>query len=152
MINSRKISDLDPKVAVLCRKHIALCKAAGIEIVVTSTWRDIESQDALFAIGRTVDKERRPVTNARGGKSWHNYKVAWDFVPIISGKPVWDPTDKIWREAIAIAKSLGLESGADWVSFRDPPHLQMRSRVASGATIELAEAFELFKDKGSIFT
>ena len=89
MMNSRKINDLDPEAAVICNQQLALCHEKGIELIVTSTWRDFEAQAALYEIGRSVQTERRVVTNARAGQSWHNFKCAWDVVPVVSGKPVW---------------------------------------------------------------
>ena len=70
MINSRKIEDLHPYVAKLCRAFVAACKKDGIDILITSTWRDNESQNALYAQGRT--KPGKKVTNAKAGQSFHN--------------------------------------------------------------------------------
>ncbi|NDB70468.1 MAG: peptidase M15, partial [Methylocystaceae bacterium] len=84
MINSRKIEDLHPYVAKLCRAFVAACKKEGIDILITSTWRDNEAQNALYAQGRT--KPGKKVTNAKAGSSFHNYKLAFDFVPIVNGK------------------------------------------------------------------
>lgn len=100
VVNSRNILDLDPKVQDVCLKHVALCKQRGIEIIVTSTWRDYEAQEQLYAIGRTTDKDRKPVTNARAGQSFHNFRVAWDVVPVINGKAVWDSKDPVWEQVI----------------------------------------------------
>jgi peptidoglycan L-alanyl-D-glutamate endopeptidase CwlK len=84
MINSRSVNDLHPHVADLCRKFIAACKKAGIDVLITSTYRDMESQAAIYAQGRT--KAGRIVTRAKPGQSWHNYRLAFDFVPIVNGK------------------------------------------------------------------
>lgn len=54
MINSRKIEDLTPAVAEKCRAFVAECAAQGIDVLITSTYRDFESQAALFAKGRTA--------------------------------------------------------------------------------------------------
>ena len=56
---------LDPAVREVCLEHLRFCRDAGIELIVTSTWRDYQAQDALYAIGRTVDKGKRCVTNAK---------------------------------------------------------------------------------------
>lgn len=151
MINSRKLTDLDPTPRIVCLRHLALCHQNGIELIITSTWRDYESQDALYAIGRTVDLQRSPVTRARAGRSWHNFKCAWDVVPLISGKAVWDAADPIWTEVIKYGKEAGAEAGAEWHEFPDRPHFQVRPQVG-GRPIELAEARELFAAHGSIFT
>ena len=48
MINSRNIDDLNHIVAAKCRAFLAACEAQGIDIIITSTYRDNESQDALY--------------------------------------------------------------------------------------------------------
>ena len=121
MINSRKIEDLHPYVAKLCRAFIAACKKEGIDILITSTWRDNEAQNALFAQGRT--KPGKKVTNAKAGQSFHNYKLAFDFVPIVNGKAQWNDL-RTFKRAGEIGKRLGLEWAGDWKSFREYAHLQ----------------------------
>lgn len=145
MINSRKLEDLDPKALFVCRQHIVECAAIGIELLITSTYRDAESQDALYAVGRTAEKHRKPVTNARGGQSWHNYKCAWDVVPLKDGKAIWDD-DTLWRDIIRIGKQVGAEAGAEWKTFPDRPHFQITPKP-----ITLTQAFDRFKDRGTIF-
>lgn len=122
MINSRKITDLHQRVATLAIQHIDLCKQAGIDIIITSTFRDKESQDALYAEGRTVPGTIK--TKARGGQSIHNYRLAYDVVPMRNGKPVWDTRDAAWAKVGQIGMGLGLEWGGNWKSFRDLPHFQ----------------------------
>ena len=80
MINSRDINELNPKVAKLARKLIDECDKQNIDILITSTYRDAESQNALYAIGRT--KAGRKVTNAKGGQSFHNWRCAFDRLGI----------------------------------------------------------------------
>jgi peptidoglycan LD-endopeptidase CwlK len=150
VINSRKIEDLDPEVQKICLQHLANAREEGIELIVTSTWRDYEAQDGLYAIGRTVDVERRPVTNARGGSSWHNFKAAYDVVPIVHGKPVWEAADPIWKEVVELGKAAGAEAGADWPHFRDMPHFQVRPGT-EGLQITMAEAKARFDEHGTVF-
>lgn len=47
MINSRDLDALHPKVAAMARELIARCHAEGIDLLVTSTYRDAEAQAAL---------------------------------------------------------------------------------------------------------
>lgn len=121
MINSRKIDDLTPQVAALAKKFVAACKKEGIDVLITSTYRDHESQNALYAQGRT--KPGKIVTNARGGYSWHNFRVAFDFVPIVNGKAQWNDL-RTFKRCGAIGKALGLEWAGDWKSFKEYAHLQ----------------------------
>lgn len=150
MINSRSLDHLDPDARTVCMQHIIDCRSQGIEILVTSTWRDFEAQDALYAIGRTVHPERRVVTKARAGQSWHNYKCAWDVVPIVSGKAIWDENDPLWKEVVTIGKACGAEAGADWPLFKDLPHFQFLPKVGT-ASIDLKEAAERWALHGTVF-
>lgn len=142
MQNSRNLRDLNPIVAAKAIAFIDRCKAEGIEVVVTSTYRDNASQDALYAQGRT--KPGPKVTNAKAGQSWHNWRAAFDIVPIRNGKAVWGTTGedlKLWQKLGDIGKECGLEWAGDWKTFREFPHFQYTggltlSDVQSGKTIK----------------
>lgn len=121
MINSRKIEDLHPIVADKCRKFIAKCEAQGIDILITSTYRDIESQNELYAQGRT--KPGKIVTKAKGGQSFHNWRVAFDFVPLLNGKPAWNDT-ALFTRCGELGESIGLEWAGRWVKFKELAHFQ----------------------------
>lgn len=122
MINSRKLEDLLPPVKVRVEEFLASAKLAGIDLLVTSTYRDNASQDALYAQGRTT--VGRIVTNAKAGQSWHNYRCAVDVVPVVAGKPRWDVKDSVWQEVGRLGKAAGLEWAGDWKRFREYPHFQ----------------------------
>ena len=125
MINSREINDLLPAVASRCHAFVGACNLHGIDVIITSTYRDFESQDALYAQGRTVPGDR--VTKVRGGDSIHNYMRAFDFVPTRNGKPVWGykgVDGELWLKCGIIAESCGLEWGGRWTTFKDRPHCQ----------------------------
>lgn len=125
MINSRALSDLHPIVEAKARAMIDKCKQEKIDIIVTSTYRDNQAQNALYAQGRTT--AGNIVTNARAGESVHNYKLAFDIVPMRAGKPVWGTsgTDgEIWQKVGKIGKSCGLEWAGDWKTFKEYPHFQ----------------------------
>lgn len=121
MINSRNLSDLNPKVKTLCEQFIASCAKQNIDILITSTYRDIESQNALYAQGRTAPGNK--VTNAKGGQSFHNYHVAFDFVPIVNGKAQWNDM-ALFTKCGEIAESLGLEWAGRWTKFKEMAHCQ----------------------------
>jgi peptidoglycan L-alanyl-D-glutamate endopeptidase CwlK len=128
MINSRNINDLHPHVAALCKRFVAECKKAGIDVLISSTYRDKESQAAIYAQGRT--KPGRIVTYAKPGQSWHNHRLAFDFVPIVNGKAVWNDA-RLFKKCRAIGESLGLE-GLDF----EMAHFQARG----GLTLAQANA------------
>jgi peptidoglycan L-alanyl-D-glutamate endopeptidase CwlK len=121
MINSRKPSDLHPAVRGLCAAFVEQCKAQGIDILITSTYRDKASQAALYAQGRTTPGKK--VTNAPPGRSFHNWRVAFDFVPMVHGKPAWNDA-ALFERCGVIAEGCGLEWAGRWKSFRELAHCQ----------------------------
>lgn len=136
MMNSRSLKELHPVVRMMAEDFVVACHEAGIEVIITSTYRDHASQEALYAQGRTTPG--KVVTKARGGDSFHNWRVAFDFLVLRHGKPVWgtsgngvddNPADdekddlELWQRAGAIAEAQGLEWGGRW-KFRDLPHCQ----------------------------
>lgn len=126
----KDISSLLPKVQVMAHAFIDKCAAQGIKVGITSTYRSFQEQDALYAQGRTTAGS--VVTNAKGGQSMHNYKVALDFCPMTAdGNFEWN--DKAMFTKIGmIGESCGFEWGGRWVSFLDLPHLQ----YTAGYTLE----------------
>ena len=121
MLNSREIDRLRPDVAANCRKWMEMCKAAGLNVLVTQTVRDKEYQEYLYAQGRT-----RPgsiVTNGRT-PTFHadTAGLAFDFCKNVKGHEYDDTA--FFRKAAAIAKDMGFSWGGDWKSFVDMPHIQ----------------------------
>lgn len=121
MKNSRDLADLLPVVAAKASAFIASCRAAGIDVLITSTLRDNEAQAALYAQGRTTPG--KVVTNAKAGQSFHNWACAFDFVPIVNGKAQWDDTRTFERCGV-IAESVGLEWAGHWKSMKEMAHCQ----------------------------
>ena len=121
MIDSRSIDDLHPAVARGCRELIHRMAAAGFPAVgVSSTYRCNARQDYLFAQGRT--RSGPIVTNARGGQSWHNYRLAFDIFKNVRGQEWTDPN--FFATAGKIWEIMGGEWGGRWSSFPDRPHFQ----------------------------
>lgn len=121
MINSRNLNDLAPIVKAKAEAFIAACAAQGVDVLITSTYRDAESQDALYAQGRTAPGQK--VTNAKAGQSWHNWRCAFDFVPIVNGKAQWND-HALFLHCGEIAESVGLEWAGRWKSFNELAHCQ----------------------------
>jgi len=121
MINSRSLDDLLPQVKEKANNFIVACKQQGIDVLITSTYRDVESQNALYEQGRT--KLGAIVTNAKGGQSFHNWKCAFDFVPIVNGKAQWNDIDT-FKRCGDIAKMSGLEWAGNWKKFKEMAHCQ----------------------------
>lgn len=121
MINSRDLADLHPEVRAMAQKFIDQCKAVDIDVIITSTYRDLEDQAVIYAAGRTMPGPIR--TNAKPGQSIHNYRLAFDFCPIVHGKAVWDDL-ALYERCGAIGKQIGLDWAGDWTTFKEYAHLQ----------------------------
>lgn len=127
MITSRSLDDLLEPVKARAEAMLEQCKKEGIELLVTSTFRDFEAQTRLYAQGRGLPGNI--VTYARAGDSWHNWQRAFDVVPLRNGKPIWSTRghDKyIWLKIGDIGVSCGLEWGGNWERHPDYPHFQDR--------------------------
>lgn len=125
MINSRSLNELVPVVRHKVEEFIALCDDEGIDLLVTSTYRDNESQAALYAQGRTT--MGKIVTNANAGDSFHNYRCAVDVVPLRNGKPVWGTQGddgELWNKIGKIGVDAGLEWAGNWRTFKELAHFQ----------------------------
>ena len=128
-MSSRKLTDLHPQMQPMVTRFLANARAAGIDLLVTCTYRSNEEQAALYAIGRT--KPGRIVTNAKPGRSTHNNTLngkpaalAVDVVPLRDGKPVWSASDPVWKRVGEIGEKVGLEWAGRWKTFREYPHFQ----------------------------
>lgn len=92
------------------------------------TLRTFKEQEDLYAQGRT--KPGRIVTNAKSGRSWHNYGLAIDIVLLVGGGVSWDISTDFdndgksdWIEVVQVFKEYGWEWGGEW-RFKDNPHFQ----------------------------
>jgi peptidoglycan L-alanyl-D-glutamate endopeptidase CwlK len=122
MTNKDKIAQLLPLVGRQAQKLVDRCKKElGIDILITQAYRSIKEQDALYAQGRTNMKLPK-VTNAKGGQSYHNFRVAFDVCPISGGKLLWNYD---FKKIGKIGKELGFFWGGDWKNFKDMPHFEM---------------------------
>jgi peptidoglycan L-alanyl-D-glutamate endopeptidase CwlK len=122
MINSRSLDDLIPPAKERVERFLSLCKDQNIDLLVTSTYRDNESQQALYEQGRTT--AGKVVTNAKAGESWHNWRCAVDVVPLVNGKPDWDGSHPIWDKVGELGEQAGLEWAGRWRSFKELAHFQ----------------------------
>ena len=90
-----------------------------ITIQITDGFRTYEEQDALYAQSRT--EHGNIVTNAKGGKSYHNYGLAVDFsvvmtarlcgTPLITAMTTANPTGKKLQKSPKTAASRGAATG-----------------------------------------
>ena len=120
------IEKLHPVMKLKVEAFIAEAHKEEIDLRITSTLRDMETQNILYSIGRIPGDKRGKVTNAKAGRSMHNYGFAVDVVEFINGKP--DFNTKNWSKIGRLGKKHGLVWGGDWKNFKDRPHFQLRKR------------------------
>jgi len=141
----RNIVTLIPKAQILARKFMNSLPTGKLTVQIISGTRTYAEQDALYAIGRTVEKNRSPVTNAKGGQSNHNFGIAWDVGIFDGGKYYTGATAK---EETAYknlgdhikAQINGIEWGGDWKSFVDRPHYQCKTDKSTSQVRALFQA------------
>lgn len=140
MVNSKDIGELH---IVLQRAYKELIKRMDKigynNVSVSSTYRSNDYQDYLYAQGRT--REGSIVTNAKGGESIHNYRLAFDIYKNIKGGEYSDnnffiKAGKIWEE-------MGGVWGGSWSNFPDKPHFEF----TNGLTVkQLQQGKQVGKD------
>lgn len=122
LINAKaKASELNPYVRDKCLELVELSYKNGYQIIVTQGYRSISEQDALYAQGRT--KAGQVVTNAKGGQSNHNYRLAFDIAVLNSDGTIDWNTDSKYKIIGKLGQSIGLDWGGVW-SFVDLPHFE----------------------------
>ena len=120
MKDSRSIEDLHPLMRARVEEWLQECKFAGLDILITCTFRSMETQAILYTYGRTVQNPNskqtpnfplgKVATKAQPGQSAHNYGLAIDFVIMNQGKADWTGTSANWNKAIEIAQARGMQS------------------------------------------
>ena len=121
---SRSLHDLNEKTQLLAEQFSYACQQAGIDVLIYCTLRSFAEQDELYKLGRSLPG--KIVTNARGGQSWHNFGCAFDFVPLIAGKPQWD-NSALYSKCGIIAEEVGLEWAGRWTGkLKETAHCQFR--------------------------
>lgn len=132
---SRSLDALTPAMRALADRFLKTCHELNLDVLIYCTLRTREEQDELYKIGREPGDTRKVVTNARGGQSAHNYGLAFDGVPLVGGKPIWDAPldDLLWQYYGQCARKVGLEWGGDWTYFAEGPHCQYpKWRIIAG--------------------
>lgn len=114
---SRSLEDLNQSTKQMAIVHRQLCASKGIDLLVYCTMRPNDEQTELYARGRT--KPGKIVTNARAGESAHNpdsngKAAAYDCVPLLYGKPIWDTKDPAWLIVGACGEEAGLVWSGRW--------------------------------------
>ena len=119
---SRALNDLTPQCQLKAEQFLHSCHKAGLDILIYCTLRSSVEQDELYSHGRS--KPGKIITNARGGSSYHNYGMAFDWVPLVYGKPAWNDT-ALYARCGLIAEGIGLEWAGRWTGkLREQAHCE----------------------------
>jgi hypothetical protein len=119
-ITEAKLKTLRPETQRKARAWLAACEAAGLLIYIYEGHRTCARQAELFKRGPDT-------TRAGPGQSMHQYKLAFDFVPLVPAKAAgmfqaaWGHKDeaKLYRAAHALAAKHDLRR-LTW----ETPHLE----------------------------
>lgn len=153
---SRNISDLTKDMQAEANFVVYKCKENGVDLLIYCTLRSLEEQAVLFrssdptgvkvkakikkfrerGLGFLADiieavgpqKYTGWKTNAAPGESFHNYRMAFDAVPMLGGKAIWNYEDypEGWDAYGQACKMVGLEWGGNWpAKHKDMPHAQL---------------------------
>lgn len=122
--SEENIATLIPPAQEVARKWLAKAKEVaaqhGVDVKIICGTRTYGEQDALY-------KKRPKVTNARGGYSWHNFGLAFDFGVFSTDGKKYFGESPLYAELGKLARMVqNAEWGGDWSSFKDEPHIQMR--------------------------
>jgi peptidoglycan L-alanyl-D-glutamate endopeptidase CwlK len=130
IISKNRILTLHPEIRDIVTYIFTQSKRNNIYFRITQALRSFEEQELLYSIGRYGDT-RKIVTNARGGHSWHNYGLAFDFALMdkdyknINWDMDSDHNENNFSDWIVnLAKKEGFSWGGDW-KFKDYPHLEI---------------------------
>ena len=111
----------------------------GLRIRRLNGFRSFEDQAKLYAIGRTIQTDKKIVTKAKAGFSWHNYGLAQDYVFVDNkGKPDWS-IKLPWDELGDIGKKLGMVWGGNFKGFYDAGHFEYHNGVSIRTAYKIHE-------------
>lgn len=119
--SERNIATLVPKAQEVARRWLkaATVKASelGVEVRIIDGNRTYAEQNKLYA-------QRPKVTNAKGGQSWHNFGLAFDF-GVFKGKDYLGNSPH-YKTLGKLATSIpGATWGGTWTKLVDEPHIQL---------------------------
>ena len=101
---------------------------AGIKAKIISGSRTYAAQNRLFRQGR-YGNPGPIITHARGGRSNHNFGIAWD-IGIFTETGGYITEGAAYDKAAEAGMSETLEWGGDWSGFVDKPHYQLKLGIS----------------------
>lgn len=132
------IAGLNKRIIKDATKFINHAEKQGFKLRVYSGFRSFVEQGDLYEQGRS--KPGKIVTNAKPGKSLHNYGLAFDLVEIKDGKALWENPN--WGKIGEMGKLFGFSWGGDWkmTDLVDKPHFENRFGKTTGEYLALVES------------
>jgi peptidoglycan L-alanyl-D-glutamate endopeptidase CwlK len=134
------LKTVNPDLATRVRAAADTLAANNTYLLVVSGLRTAAQQNALYAQGRTAPGHI--VTNAKAGQSMHNYGLAVDVVPYLSGQTGqvnWNENTPQFRAMVSALEAQDLVWGGSWKSLPDFDHFQMPGVPASPTAVMLAD-------------
>jgi D-alanyl-D-alanine carboxypeptidase/Putative peptidoglycan binding domain len=161
-----KLASVYPALRERVRQLAQRLAARQMSFLITDGLRTVAEQDQLYRKGRKlvngtwmpIDPVNRIgiVTNSPGGFSNHNYGLAIDSYPVISGRVYTEIPRKasveFRKRFTAIQTAIGEEGeaaglfwGGRWTNPYDPPHLQLFSQTE----MKPKKCLEIFRANGN---
>lgn len=111
--------------------HIEAGWPVKVAIRIVQGLRTIKEQNDLYAQGRT--KPGKIVTKAKGGSSFHNYGIAFDFALLFDKDEngsyetlSWDENNPYWQVVVKAFEAKGWFWGGNFSTIHDAPHLEKK--------------------------
>lgn len=143
------IKYLHPKLQMLAKSLLEEANkqlnSLGYSVKIAETIRSYNDQLEIYKKGRefksgewiVVDK-RKVVSNAKPGRSVHNWGCAFDVRIIKDSKYIPNDENKVYTKTGAIGRNLGLTWGGDFKSIVDMPHFQYTGKHNNSTFLNLA--------------
>jgi len=177
---SRRLDDLVPELEVKAKTIKQECANNGVDLLIYCTLRTLEEQarlyrqsrttatvkvevdrlnnkgfdflaDVLWNVGPVPGKLGKHVTHVSPGSSWHNFGMAFDAAPLVSGDCMWNTRHSHWNIYGEIASSKGLIWGGRWTTFKDYPHVQLNNKKNPIRTFTPDQLRQILKANGLIY-
>ena len=115
----RDISELTEQAQKACNLFMSKCKAKGLKVLITETYRSQERQNYLYEQGR--NRVGKVVTWTKSSR--HTSRRAWDICKNVKGQEYSD--SNFFKQCGEIAAELGITWGGIWKSSPDTPHFEI---------------------------